>query len=569
MRSDIEIAREANLRPIAEVAAGLGLTADELHLYGPYMAKVPLGVMERLADRPDGKLILVTAMTPTKHGEGKTTTTIGLTQALARLGQRAVAAIREPSLGPCMGLKGGAAGGGYAQVLPMEEINLHFTGDLHAVTAAHNLLAAVVDNHLHQGNEPQIHPRKVLWKRVIDMNDRALRSILIGLEGGGANGVMREDGFEITAASEIMAIWGLASDLMDLKARMGRVLVGFDALGRPIQAAELGVQGAMAALMKNAMHPNLVQTNEGVPAFVHGGPFANIAHGCNTLAATRLALKLADVTVTEAGFGADLGAEKFLHIKCRTGGLAPSAVVLVVTRRAFRLHGLANVAKHVENLRLFGVPVVICLNRFLDDGEDELAEVLAACRDLGVPAEIADYREAGGAGGLELAQRVLAAASPHPGGDVGAGSGIGSSVGMGSGKVAGVGVEGVQARFTPLYDLDQPLADKVEILARRLYGADGVDFSSEAQAQLKHIANLGFGGLPICVAKTPASLSDDPKRPGRPTGFRLHVKGAKVSAGAGFVVIYTGSIMTMPGLPKRPAAQDIDIDRHGTISGLF
>ena len=569
MRSDIEIAREANLRPIAEVAAGLGLTADELHLYGPYMAKVPLGVMERLADRPDGKLILVTAMTPTKHGEGKTTTTIGLTQALARLGQRAVAAIREPSLGPCMGLKGGAAGGGYAQVLPMEEINLHFTGDLHAVTAAHNLLAAVVDNHLHQGNEPQIHPRKVLWKRVIDMNDRALRSILIGLEGGGANGVMREDGFEITAASEIMAIWGLASDLMDLKARMGRVLVGFDALGRPIQAAELGVQGAMAALMKNAMHPNLVQTNEGVPAFVHGGPFANIAHGCNTLAATRLALKLADVTVTEAGFGADLGAEKFLHIKCRTGGLAPSAVVLVVTRRAFRLHGLANVAKHVENLRLFGVPVVICLNRFLDDGEDELAEVLAACRDLGVPAEIADYREAGGAGGLELAQRVLAAASPHPGGDVGAGSGIGSSVGMGSGKVAGVGVEGVQARFTPLYDLDQSLEAKVETLARRLYGADGVDFSSEAQAQLKHIANLGFGGLPICVAKTPASLSDDPKRPGRPTGFRLHVKGAKVSAGAGFVVIYTGSIMTMPGLPKRPAAQDIDIDRHGTISGLF
>ena len=569
MRSDIEIAREARLRPIVEIAAGLGLTADELHLYGPYMAKVPLGVMDRLAERPDGKLILVTAMTPTKHGEGKTTTTIGLTQALARLGQRAVAAIREPSLGPCMGLKGGAAGGGYAQVLPMEEINLHFTGDLHAVTAAHNLLAAVVDNHLHQGNEPQIHPRKVLWKRVIDMNDRALRNILIGLEGGGANGVMREDGFEITAASEIMAIWGLASDLMDLKARMGRVLVGFDALGRPIQAADLGVQGAMAALMKNAMHPNLVQTIEGVPAFVHGGPFANIAHGCNTLAATRLALKLAEVTVTEAGFGADLGAEKFLHIKCRIGGLAPSAVVLVVTRRAFRLHGLANVAKHVENLGLFGVPVVICLNRFLDDGEEELAEVLAACRDLGVSAEIADYREAGGAGGLELAQRVLAAASPHPGGDVGAGSGIGSSVGMGSGKVAGVGVEGVQARFTPLYDLDQSLEAKVETLARRLYGADGVDFSSEAQAQLKHIANLGFGGLPICVAKTPASLSDDPKRPGRPTGFRLHVKGAKVSAGAGFVVIYTGSIMTMPGLPKRPAAQDIDIDRHGTISGLF
>jgi len=538
MRPDIDIAREAAPRPIADIAAGLGLKADELHAYGPYMAKVPLAVMERLAERPDGRLILVTAMTPTKHGEGKTTTTIGLTQALARLGKRAMAAIREPSLGPCMGLKGGAAGGGYSQVLPMEEINLHFTGDLHAVTAAHNLLAALVDNHLHQGNMPEIHPRKVLWKRVIDMNDRSLRSILLGLEGAGANGVMREDGFEITAASEIMAIWGLSSDLMDLKARMGRVLVGFDGLGRPIHAAELGVQGAMAALMKNAMHPNLVQTIEGVPAFVHGGPFANIAHGCNTLAATRMARKLADYTVTEAGFGADLGAEKFLHIKCRTGGLAPNAVVLVVTRRAFKIHGLANVAKHVENLRLFGLPVVICLNRFADDGDEELAEVLAACRDLGVPAEIADYREAGGAGGLELAQRVVeASAGP--------------------------------ARFQPLYDLDMALEDKVEILACQLYGADGVDFSSEAQVQLKHIANLGYGGLPVCVAKTPASLSDDPKLHGRPTGFRLRVKGARVSAGAGFVVIYTGSIMTMPGLPKRPAAQDIDIDRHGTISGLF
>ncbi len=538
MRPDIDIAREAAPRPIADIAAGLGLKADELHAYGPYMAKVPLAVMERLAERPDGRLILVTAMTPTKHGEGKTTTTIGLTQALARLGKRAMAAIREPSLGPCMGLKGGAAGGGYSQVLPMEEINLHFTGDLHAVTAAHNLLAALVDNHLHQGNMPEIHPRKVLWKRVIDMNDRSLRSILLGLEGAGANGVMREDGFEITAASEIMAIWGLSSDLMDLKARMGRVLVGFDGLGRPIHAAELGVQGAMAALMKNAMHPNLVQTIEGVPAFVHGGPFANIAHGCNTLAATRMARKLADYTVTEAGFGADLGAEKFLHIKCRTGGLAPNAVVLVVTRRAFKIHGLANVAKHVENLRLFGLPVVICLNRFADDGDEELAEVLAACRDLGVPAEIADYREAGGTGGLELAQRVVeASAGP--------------------------------ARFQPLYDLEMALEDKVEILARQLYGADGVDFSSEAQVQLKHIANLGYGGLPVCVAKTPASLSDDPKLHGRPTGFRLRVKGARVSAGAGFVVIYTGSIMTMPGLPKRPAAQDIDIDRHGTISGLF
>ena len=538
MRSDIAIAREAILRPIGEIAAGLGLTGDELYAYGPYMAKVPLRVMERLGERPDGRMVLVTAMTPTKHGEGKTTTTIGLAQALARLGKRAVVAIREPSLGPCMGVKGGAAGGGYSQVLPMEEINLHFTGDLHAVTAAHNLLAAAVDNHLHQNGTPEIHPRKVLWRRVMDMNDRALRSILIGLEGAGANGVMREDGFEITAASEIMAIWGLSADLMELKERIGRVLVGYDGLGRPVQAAELGVHGAMAALMKNAMHPNLVQTIEGVPAFVHGGPFANIAHGCNTLVATRMALKLADYTVTEAGFGADLGAEKFFHIKCRAGDMAPSAVVLVVTRRAFRLHSLENVAKHVENLSLFGVPVVVCINRFADDLDADLEEIAAACRDLGVPAEIADYREAGSAGGLELAERVVEAAD-QPG------------------------------AFRPLYDLDLSLEEKVETLARRIYGADGVDFSAEAQAQLKHMTNLGYGRLPVCVAKTPASLSDNPKLPGCPQGFRLAVKGARVSAGAGFVVIYTGSIMTMPGLPKRPAAQDIDIDRDGTISGLF
>jgi formate--tetrahydrofolate ligase len=538
MRPDIDIAREAVLRPIEEIAAGLGLEPDELYLQGPHMAKVPLQVMQRLAEHPDGRLILVTAMTPTKHGEGKTTTTIGLAQALAQLGKRVAVAIREPSLGPCMGLKGGAAGGGYAQVLPMEEINLHFTGDLHAVSAAHNLLAAVVDNHLHQGNPPELHPRKVLWKRVIDMNDRSLRSILVGLEGAGVNGVMREDGFEITAASEIMAIWGLSGDLMELKERMGRVLVGFDALGRPVQAAELGVQGAMAALMKNAMHPNLVQTIEGVPAFVHGGPFANIAHGCNTLVATRMARKLADYTVTEAGFGADLGAEKFFHIKCRTGGMAPNAVLLVVTRRAFRLHGLANVEKHVQNLGLFGVPVAICINRFADDEDEELQEIATACRDLGVPAEIADYREAGGAGGLALAQRVVEAADGPAG-------------------------------FHPLYELETGLEEKVETLARRLYGADGVDFSADAKAQLKHIANLGYAGLPVCVAKTPASLSDDPKLSGRPRGFRLAVKGARVSAGAGFVVIYTGSIMTMPGLPKRPAAQGIDIDRDGTISGLF
>jgi formate--tetrahydrofolate ligase len=538
MKPDIDIAREARLRPVTEVAATLGLTPEELYPYGPHMAKVLPRAQDRLQDRPDGRLILVTAMTPTKHGEGKTTTTIGLAQALARLGRRVAVAIREPSLGPCMGVKGGAAGGGWSQVLPMEEINLHFTGDLHAVTAAHNLLAAVVDNHLHQDGTPALHPRRVLWKRVMDMNDRALRSILVGLEGGGANGVMREDGFEITAASEIMAIWGLARDLTDLKARLGRVLVGFDALGRPVQAAELGVQGAMAALLKHAMYPNLVQTIEGVPAFVHGGPFANIAHGCNTRAATRLALKLTDYTVTEAGFGADLGAEKFLHIKCRGAGLAPSAAVLVVTRRAFRLHGPDNVAAHLENLARFGVPAVVCINRFADDPPEELAEIAAACRDLGVAAEIADYREAGGAGGLALAERVLAAAAGP-------------------------------AQFQPLYDLEASLEDKVRTLAQTLYGADDLDLTADARARLKHITNLGYGNLPVCIAKTPASLSDDPRLAGRPRGFRLTVSGARVSAGAGFVVVYTGRIMTMPGLPKRPAAQAIDVAADGTISGLF
>ncbi|MGD8591061.1 MAG: formate--tetrahydrofolate ligase [Chromatiales bacterium] len=538
MKPDIEIAREVELRPIGEIADSVGLTEDELFPYGRHIAKIPLGIMQRLEGRPDGHMILVTAMTPTKYGEGKTTITIGLGQALAGLGKKTMIAVREPSLGPCMGLKGGAAGGGWSQVLPMEEINLHFTGDLHAVSTAHNLLAAVVDNHLHHRNEPQINPRKVLWKRVIDMNDRSLRSTLVGLEGGGINGVMREDGFEITAASEIMAVWGLSKDLMELKQRMGNCLVGYDPLGRPVRAAELDVNGAMAALMKNAMAPNLVQTVEGVPALVHGGPFANIAHGCNTLVATRMARKLADYTVTEAGFAADLGAEKFFHIKCRSAGMAPSAVVLVVTRRAFLQHGIENVQKHVENLSLFGVPVVICINRFLDDPDEELQEIVSACRDLGVPAEIADYREAGSKGGLELAERVVEACDRPSG-------------------------------FQPLYDLEMGLAEKVDILATKIYGADGVEFSAEAKAQLKQITNLGYGGLPICVAKTPASLSDDPKLSGRPSGFNLSVSGARVSAGAGFVVIYTGKIMTMPGLPKRPAAQSIDVDQAGTISGLF
>ncbi|MGE5155492.1 MAG: formate--tetrahydrofolate ligase [Bdellovibrio bacteriovorus] len=538
MRSDIEIAREARLRPILEVAESVGLTTGDLQLHGQHIAKVPLSIMESLGDRPDGRMILVTAMTPTRFGEGKTTTTIGLTQALARLGKRAIGAIREPSLGPCMGMKGGAAGGGYSQVLPMEEINLHFTGDLHAVSATHNLLSAVLDNHLHHKGVPEINPRSLVWKRVIDMNDRSLRSIVVGLEGRGLNGVMREDGFEITAASEIMAVWGLSHDLAELKTRMGAIILGYDSLGKPVRAGDIGAAGAMAALMKNAMQPNLVQTIEGVPALVHGGPFANIAHGCNTIVATKLARKLADYTVTEAGFAADLGAEKFFHIKCRIGRMAPAAVVLVVTRRAIAVHGIANVQRHVQNLGRFGVPVAISVNRFLDDPPEELDEILAACRDLGVPAAITDYRESGGEGGLELAELVVAACD-RP------------------------------STLTPLYPLEMPLDDKVRCLAVNLYGADAVDFSADAQREIKQITNLGYGGLPVCIAKTPNSLSDNPKLTGCPKGFRLSVTGARVSAGAGFVVIYTGKVMTMPGLPRRPAALDIDVDGQGTISGLF
>jgi formate--tetrahydrofolate ligase len=538
MRSDIEIAREARLRTILEIAESVGLTAGDLQLQGHHIAKVPLSIMERLGDRPDGRMILVTAMTPTRFGEGKTTTTIGLTQALARLGKRAICAIREPSLGPCMGMKGGAAGGGYSQVLPMEEINLHFTGDLHAVSATHNLLSAVLDNHLHHKGVPEINPRNLVWKRVIDMNDRSLRSIVVGLEGRGQNGVMREDGFEILAASEIMAVWGLSHDLAELKTRMGAIILGYDSLGKPVRAGDIGAAGAMAALMKNAMQPNLVQTIEGVPALVHGGPFANIAHGCNTIVATKLARKLADYTVTEAGFAADLGAEKFFHIKCRTAGIAPAAVVLVVTRRAIAVHGIANVQRHVQNLGRFGVPVAICVNRFLDDPPGELQDILAACRDLGVPAAVTDYRESGGEGGLDLAELVVKSCD-------------------------------MPSTLTPLYPLEMPLDDKVRCLAVNLYGADAVDFSADAQREIKQITNLGYGGLPVCIAKTPNSLSDNPKLTGCPKGFRLSVTGARVSAGAGFVVIYTGKVMTMPGLPRRPAALDIDVDAQGTISGLF
>ena len=538
MKSDIEIAQASIKKPIREIAAGIGLTEEQIIPYGQYMAKVPIQAVWDNPDQKEGKLILVTAMTPTAMGEGKTTNTIGLGQALTRIGKNTMIAIREPSLGPCMGLKGGAAGGGYSQVLPMEEINLHFTGDLHAVTAAHNLLAALVDNHLHQKNDPELNPRQVVWKRIIDMNDRSLRNIVVGLQGGGINGVMREDGFEITAASEIMAVLCLSKDITDLKERLGKIVVGFDFFRKPITVKDLGANGAMTALLKYAIQPNLVQTIEGTPVFIHGGPFANIAHGCNTLVATQMALKLADYVVTEAGFGADLGAEKFFNIKCRTGNLKPSAAVLVVTRRAFALHGIENVKKHTESLQLFQVPTVVSINRFFDDDPEELNQIKQQCLDAGIKAEITDYREQGGEGGLELAEIVSRLCEGIP-------------------------------EFTPLYQLNMPITDKIEIISREIYGASGIELASQARRDIKRIENLGYGDLPVCMAKTPASLTDDPKVHGRPGDFSINITSARISAGAGFVVVYTGKVMTMPGLPKRPAALDIDIDSKGNISGLF
>ncbi len=526
------------MKRIEEVAQTIGLSGEDIVSYGPFMAKVPVDTLLRLGDRPDGKLILVTAMTPTPKGEGKTTTTIGLGQALRRIGTKALIAIREPSLGPCMGLKGGAAGGGYSQVLPMEEINLHFTGDLHAVTTAHNLLSAVIDNHLHQKRQPDINPRRVVWKRVIDMNDRSLRNTIVGLEGFGANGVMREDGFEITAASEVMAVLCLARDIPDLKKRLGKMIVGYDSLRKPVVAADMGVHGAMAALLKNAVNPNLVQSVEAAPVFVHGGPFANIAHGCNSLIATRMALKLADYVVTEAGFGADLGAEKFFDIKCRLGALTPNASVLVVTKRAYAVHGIENVEKHVENIRSFGVPVVVSINRFADDRDSDLDDIRAQCRSRGIEAVVTDFREAGGEGGIELSERVCASC------------------------------DGARALTFP-YALRDGIIDKFHAIATRIYGASSVEVTSRARKEIAQIENLGYGELPICVAKTPASLTDDPKISGRPRDFGITITSARVSAGAGFVVIYTGEIMTMPGLPKEPAALNIDIDELGNIAGLF
>ena len=539
MKTDLEIAHSIPLRPIQEIAENLGLTSDELIPYGRHIAKVPLGVMERIGQREDGKLVLVTAMTPPPKGAGKTTTTIGLSQALVRCGQRAIVAIREPSLGPCMGMKGGAAGGGYSQVLPMEDINLHFTGDLHAVTMAHNLCAATVDNHLHHRCSPEIHPRRVVWKRVLDMNDRSLRHVILGLMDEGANGVMREAGFEITAASEVMAILCLSSNLADLKQRLGRVIVGYDPLRRPITAADIGVHGAMAALLKHAISPNLVQTTEATAAFVHGGPFANIAHGCSSLAATRMALKLADYVVTEAGFGADLGAEKFFHIKCRTGHVRPAAAVVVVPKAAFDCHGLDNLLKHVENLRSFAVPVVVSINRYADDDPRELEAIRRRCVDAHVEAIVCDFREGGGEGGIELAQAVVRLGSQP------------------------------QDELQFLYSLDSPLTEKVATIAQRLYGAARVEWTNDARRDIRQIETLGYGNLPVCMAKTPLSLTDNPKITGCPRDFSITVTNAKVSAGAGFVVVYTGQIMTMPGLPKDPAALQIDIDDQGNITGLF
>lgn len=540
MKSDIAIAQETTLRPILELAAAAGLSPDDLIPYGHYIAKTPVSLLDKLRDIPDGKLILVTAMTPPKKGAGKTTTTIGLTQALNRLpGKRAIAAIREPSLGPCMGMKGGAAGGGRSQVLPMEDINLHFTGDIHAVTTAHNLCSAILDNHIHQHIEPEIHPRHIAWKRATDMNDRSLRNIIVGLLDRGINGVMREDGFEITAASEIMAVLCLANSITDLKTRIGRIIVGCDSHRRAITIDQIGIRGAMTALLKNAINPNLVQTTEGALAFVHGGPFANIAHGCNSVVSTKTALKLGDYAVTEAGFGADLGAEKFLNITCRSAGLRPSAAVVVVPASAYRLHGIDNLEKHVDNLRAFGVETVVSINQFVGDDPDMLKEIQTDCAARGIEAFICDYREKGSDGGMELAEHLQKRCAGEP----------------------------PQLKYT--YDLNLPITEKIEAICKKIYGADGVKFSAAAKKEIQYIEEIGCGALPICMAKTPMSLTDNPSIPGCPKNFSISITSIRVSAGAGFIVAATGNVMTMPGLPSEPAARKIDIAPDGTLSGLF
>lgn len=555
MKTDVEIAQEAEMQDIRDIAEKLEIPEDELELYGRYKAKISLDAWERVKDRPNGKLVLVTAINPTPAGEGKTTTSVGLADAFHRQGKKVAVALREPSLGPCFGLKGGAAGGGYAQVVPMEDINLHFTGDFHAITTAHNLLAAVLDNHIQQGNALDIDVRRVVWKRVLDLNDRALRHVVIGL-GGKAHGVPRETGFDITVASEMMAILCLASDLEDMKKRLGEIVVAYTRGGRAVRAKELHVTGALTLLFKDAIKPNLVQTLEGTPAFIHGGPFANIAHGCNSIMATKFALKFADYVVTEAGFGADLGAEKFLNIKCRFAGIHPDAVVIVATVRALKMHGgldkteldrvdmsalekgLANLTKHIENIQKFGLPAVVAVNAFPTDTKEELDFVERECRAMGAEVALSEVWAKGGEGGLKLAEKVEAAFDkPNS--------------------------------FHFLYETDQTIPEKIEAVAREIYGADGVDFTGPAQKQLQEIEALGLDKMPVCMAKTQYSLSDDPAKLGRPSGFRITVRELRVSAGAGFIVALTGNILTMPGLPKHPAAENMDIDKDGRITGLF
>ncbi len=554
MLTDVEIAQQATPAPIEEIARKLGLSSEDLELYGQVKAKVSLEVLERSPQNARGKLILMTAITPTPAGEGKTTTTVGLGDGLSRLGRKVAIAIREPSMGPCFGMKGGAAGGGYAQVIPMEDINLHFTGDFHAITAAHNLLAALLDNHMHHGNELSIDPFNVMWRRVMDMNDRSLRQIITGL-GGKANGLPREAGFDITTASEIMALLCLSQSSQDLKDRLDRVIVALDRSGKAVTASDLKASGAMAVVLKDAIKPNLVQTLEGTPAFVHGGPFGNIAHGCNSLIATEMALELADYVVTEAGFGSELGAEKFMDIKCRVSGLAPDCAVVVATVRALKMHGgvakedlttpdpealvrgMDNLWKHCENVEAFGVPPIIGINRFPTDSDDEIEELLAQCARRDYPVALADHWARGGAGAEDLAQVVLDT------------------------------LESRASSFHPLYELGVPLREKIQTIARRMYGADRVAFTPEADKKLTLIEKLGFSALPVCVAKTQNSLSDNPGLLGRPKGFDITVRDARISAGAGFVVVYTGTIMTMPGLPATPASARISMD-NGRVVGL-
>lgn len=554
--SDIEIAQQTKLEPITAIANQVGLTDDDLELYGKYKAKISFDAIKRFSKNEDGKLVLVTAITPTPAGEGKTLTTIGLAQALNYMGHKAVVALREPSLGPVFGIKGGAAGGGYSQVLPMEDINLHFTGDMHAITAANNLLAAAIDNHVHQGNALRIDVRRVIWKRVMDMNDRALRNIIVGM-GGKVCGFPREDHFMITVASEIMAALCLASDLMDLKKRMGDITVAYDLDGNLVTARQLGVEGAMAILMKDAIKPNLVQTIEHTPALVHGGPFANIAHGCNSVVATKLAMKMGDIAVTEAGFGADLGAEKFMDIKCRFAGIKPDAVVIVATVRALKMHGgvdkknlqeenvealkkgFANLAKHIENMRLFDVPVVVGINKFISDTDEEIATLRKLCEDYGVEVALNNCWAEGGKGGVEMGEKVL--------------------------KL----LQQPKTPYKPLYDVNDSIPKKMETIVKKVYGGDGVIFEGNAQKQIKALEAFGLDKMPICVAKTQYSLSDNPALLGAPKGFKVTVKDVRVCTGAGFIVCQTSNIMTMPGLPKVPAANRMDIDENGVITGLF